>query len=162
VSLFGPCCGIAFDGGNGRDQVDAQHFQPWSGVCSDAANQAGVTRALAQTHRACRIYDTALAMNDFHIGLIAGIAITVPGAAGIADDKKLSVSMKALGSRPPRSQLGSFFRNMSDAASPMQMPAPVITTDLPSRRPMVSHWFVLRRACRAAEFQTDLKRPKSI
>jgi hypothetical protein len=51
--------------------------------------------------------------------------------------------------------------NSTDAARPMPLPAPVMTTDLPSRRPMSFSLIVMRAGvCRLAEFKQDFKRPR--
>ena len=61
-----------------------------------------------------------------------------------------------------RSTMMSFapsLENSTDAARPMPLPAPVMTTDLPSRRPMSFSLIVMRAGvCRLAEFKQDFKR----
>src|ERR1700730_2682174 len=148
-----------------------------STVWSASGTSPPLTPALAQIASSLPYLDTALSTNSctsFSDPASACIASTVPPASltSLAVSFTLSLRSTAI-SRAPS------FVNNNEAARPMPLPAPVMMTDLPSRRPMLfsplkfycpmfpanNYQFALenphkKHACRLAEFQTRFQTPK--
>src|SRR3954454_1679817 len=128
-------CGVAYlIARNGPIRLMRRISIQCSTVWSAKGTSPPLTPALAQIASSLPYLDTALAMNactSFSEPASACIASTVPPASltSFAVSCTLSLRSTAISFAPS-------FVNNSDAARPMPLPAPVMMTDLPSRRPI--------------------------
>src|SRR5262245_5899368 len=156
-----PClvmCGIeCFIARNGPIRLTRSTSCQCSGVCSESGTRPPLTPALAQIASSLPYFDTALAMNPFTSASLPASAMTastMPPASATSFAVSLTPSVLSTAI-----SLAPSFVNSSDAARPMPLPAPVITTDLPSRRPMSFSLQLLAPALAGSRnFKQDFKR----
>src|SRR5882724_2482447 len=128
-----------------------------STVCSGIGTSPPETPALAQIASSLPYFETALSMKAFTSASEPASAITA-STVPPASPTSLAVSFTP-SARSTITSLAPSLANNTDAARPMPLPAPVMMTDLPSRRPMnLSLLAYDCRSFRLAEFKQDFKR----
>src|SRR5947209_4848531 len=152
-------CGIAcLIARNGPIRLMRRISTQCSTVCSAIGTSPPLIPALAQIASSLPYVDTALSMKAITSAsepASAWTASAVPPAFRICATVSLTPSARSIAIN-----LAPSLVNRSEAARPMPLPAPVMMTDLPSRRPMRYSLGVL--VCRFAEFQTRFQTSNSL